>query len=144
VLPSWFVYIRRRPTGKSRRAIVVGDDPEQIERVVGEVGVPLFGYLCPTEVPAVEEESRAAPAVADGGRTIGRIGGLSRIEDVLVSYDIDTAFLAFKSADRAEFFGALDACYEHGVSAKGHREHADSVLTSDRGVGTIVDVEIEP
>lgn len=143
-LPSWFVWIRRRPSGETARAIVVGDDPEQIAAVVGEVDVPLFGYLCPTRVPAVEEEQAVPAAVADGGRTLGRLGGLSRIEDVLVTYDIDTVFLAFKSADRAEFFGAVDACYEHGVAAKVHREQADSVLTAEGEMGTFVDVDIEP
>jgi exopolysaccharide biosynthesis polyprenyl glycosylphosphotransferase len=144
VLPGWFVYIRRRPHEASRRAVVVGDDPEQIERVVREVDVPLFGYLCPTRVRAVEGSERAATTVADGGRALGRLGGLSRIEDVLVDYDIDTAFLAFESTDRAEFFGTLDTCYEHGVSVKVHREHADRVLTSDVPRETFVDVEVEP
>ena len=30
VLPAWFVWIRRRPTGDAKRAIIVGDDPDTI------------------------------------------------------------------------------------------------------------------
>lgn len=143
-LPTWFVYIRRRPSGDSRRAIVIGDDPEQMVRSCREVDIPLFGYLSPTQVPAIESGEPSRITETNGGRIIGRLGGLSRIEDVLVDYDIDTAILAFKSADRAEFFGALDACYKHGVAAKVHRKHANSVLCSGEMVGTFVDVEIEP
>ncbi|WP_436344536.1 sugar transferase [Natronorubrum sp. FCH18a] len=73
-----------------------------------------------------------------------RLGGLSRLEDVLVEYDVDTVVLAFRQADRAEFFGALDACHEHGVNAKVHREYADSVLVSAGDVGELVDVDLEP
>ena len=73
-----------------------------------------------------------------------RLGGLSRLEDALVEYDVDTVVLAFSQPDRAEFFGALDACHEHGVNAKVHREYADSVLVSEGDVGELVDVDLEP
>ncbi|MFD1513940.1 sugar transferase [Halomarina rubra] len=144
-LPMWFVWIRRRPARETNRAIVVGDDPRQIERDIEDTEVPLLGYLCPSSRFRAEGES--VRALSDGGVSadgLERLGGLSRIEDVLVSYDVDTAVLAFEQADRAEFFGALDACFEHGVDAKVHREHADSVLTEDAAAGTLVDVEIEP
>ncbi|MUV59460.1 sugar transferase [Halobacterium sp. CBA1126] len=146
-LPAWFVWIRRRPTTEPERAIIVGDDPDEIERLAADVSVPLLGYLCPTS--AFDRVPNASPpnaAVADGGaiRGLDRLGGLSRIEDVLVEYEIDTVVLAFEHTDRAEFFGALDACYEHGVDAKVHRDHADQVLTSESDVGTLVDVDIEP
>jgi lipopolysaccharide/colanic/teichoic acid biosynthesis glycosyltransferase len=118
---------------------VVGDEPDQIRAVFEETDLPVLGYLAPMRV--FEEAERQA-AVPDGGPE--RLGGLSRVEDVLVSYDVDTAILAFKSADRAEFFGALDACYEHGVNAKVHRDHIDSVLTDEDPVDTFVDVKIEP
>ena len=149
VLPAWFVWIRRRPTADADRAILVGDDPAEIERLADDVDVPLLGYLCPTSLldPLADDSGVAATAVADGGgriRGVDRLGGLSRIEDVLVEYDVDTAILAFEHTDRAEFFGALDACYEHGVAAKVHREHADRVLTADDDVGTLVDVDVEP
>lgn len=144
VLPVWFVWIRRRPSGGSRRAVVLGDDPDQIKHVVEEAEMPLFGYLCPTRVESVEGDVEQVTAVADGGRILGRLGGLSRIDEVFIDYDIDTAFLAFQSADRAEFFGALDSCHEHGVDAKVHREHIDSVLTSEAAVETFVDIDIEP
>ncbi|OVE84437.1 sugar transferase [Natronolimnobius baerhuensis] len=76
--------------------------------------------------------------------SLSRLGGLSRLEDTLVEHDIDTVVLAFQRADRAEFFGALDACHEHGVDAKVHREYADSVLVSKGDVGDLVAVDLEP
>ncbi|WP_313692303.1 sugar transferase [Halorarum halobium] len=148
LLPAWFAWIRRRPAAGQERAIVVGDDPELIQEVAREVEIPLLGYLCPTSSFVEVGDGGRVPTMADGGeRFVGldRLGGLSRIEDVLVEYDVNTVVLAFEHADRAEFFGALDACYEHGVAAKVHRDHADSVLTSeDVGVGQLVDVEVEP
>jgi len=94
-----------------------------------------------------EASSQPVAAVADGGvqlNGLARLGGLSRIEDVLVEYDIDTAVLAFEYTDRAEFFGALDACYEHGVDVLVHRDHADRVLTAESDAGTLVTVDVEP
>jgi hypothetical protein len=57
-------------------------------------------------------------AEVDGGLArVDSLGGLSRLDEVFVEYDVDTALLAFGAPDRAEFFGALDACYEHGVTS---------------------------
>ncbi|MFC6787146.1 sugar transferase [Halobaculum halobium] len=145
-LPAWFVWIRQRPNVDGARTIVVGDDPDVIEDVIAEVDEKLLGYLCPTNTLGVQ--TKLGPqAMADGGvhvEGLSRLGGLSRIEDVLVEYDVDTVVLAFEHADRAEFFGALDACYEHGVNAKVHRDHSDTVLTSGDDVGPLLDVVIEP
>jgi len=93
-----------------------------------------------------DEREDVEQIVSDGAgfADIDRLGGLSRLDDVLVKYDVDTAVLAFAEPDRAEFFGALDACYEHGVDAKVHRDHADAVLSGDGTAGPLVDVEIEP
>jgi lipopolysaccharide/colanic/teichoic acid biosynthesis glycosyltransferase len=150
VLPAWFVWIRRTPGAADQRAIVVGDDLGRIRQVVKETELHLVGYLCPTAVlgrRAGSDSAEATIAAPDGGTRVDgveHLGGLSRIEDILVDYDIDTVILAFKRADRGEFFGALDACYEHGVTAKIHRDHADTVLTAEGGIGTFVDIEIEP
>ncbi|KAA9398366.1 sugar transferase [Haloarcula sp. CBA1130] len=144
-LPAWFVWIRERPSSDGERTIIVGDDVDIINEIAGEVEGTLLGYLCPTTV--VTPQDHVPPAIADGGvqpNGFDRLGGLSRIEDVLVEFDIDTVVLAFEHADRAEFFGALDACYEHGVNARVHREHTDSVLTANTSAGTLVDVKIEP
>jgi len=143
-LPAWFVWIRKRPSSGGERTVVVGDDLGVIEEVAREVDGTLLGYLCPTNAVTT---TKRVEAITDGGSAsvgLERLGGLSRMEDVLVEYDIDTVVLAFEHAGRAEFFGALDACYEYGVSAKVHRNHTDSVLTASSGVGTLVDVEIEP
>ena len=158
VVPAWLVWLRR-PETNGERAIIVGDDLRQIEAIATETDLSLLGYLCPTPVVtlgadrdvdelAVNGDGTDTPVVSDGGYgtiAIDRLGGLSRLEDILVEQDVDTAVLAFTEADRAEFFGALDACYEHGVAAKVHQAHADTVLTAAATPGeSLVDVEIEP
>ncbi|AHF99640.1 sugar transferase [Halostagnicola larsenii XH-48] len=161
-MPLWFVSMRRRPPGDSGRTLLVGDDPDQIKQITTQLEGPILGYLCPTNILSsqlVENgELDAIEAVPDGGIQTGdgllleydeltdldRLGGLSRIEDVLVEYDVDTVVLAFHQPDRAEFFGALDACFEHGVDAKVHREYADSVLVSEGEFGELVDIDLEP
>ncbi|WP_418284138.1 sugar transferase [Halorubrum sp. DTA46] len=146
-LPAWFVWIRSRPNGEAKRAIIVGDDPDTIDELAADVDIPLTGYLCPTSVFNTRAPQKSAAPIADGGLQIAglnRLGGLSRIEDILVEHDIDTAVLAFEQTDRAEFFGALDACHEHGVDVFVHRDHADRVLTADTEVGTLVNVDVEP
>ncbi|AXG06282.1 sugar transferase [Haloplanus rubicundus] len=145
VLPLWFVGIRQQPASDQARALLVGDDPDLFTQIVPELDLPIVGYLAPTRALLAQSDSKL-PATDGGALNVDleRLGGLSRIEDVLVEQDIDTVVLAFDQADRAEFFGVLDACYEHGVNVKAHREHTDSVLVPGDAVGTIVDVEIEP
>ncbi|MDB9250067.1 sugar transferase [Halorubrum ezzemoulense] len=157
VLPAWFVWLRR-PEARSERAIVVGDDLTEISRVTRiarEMDLTLLGYLFPTRTEPPRQgpaggvdESENIASVADGGIELDdgveQIGGLSRLEDVLVTHDVDTVILAFGETDRAEFFGALDACYEHGVAAKAHRDTADAVLLAEDDPETLVDIDIEP
>jgi len=72
------------------------------------------------------------------------LGGLSRLESVLVENDVDTAVFAFDQTDRQEFFGVLATCHQHGVDAKIRREKADSVLVSNDPGQEIVDVDVDP
>ncbi|QGX94845.1 sugar transferase [Haloplanus rallus] len=146
VLPLWFIWLRR-PSSRGDRAIIVGDDLDDIAVIAQEVELPLLGYLAPSPArTASTTQDGPMPTATDGGKgnELQHLGGLSRLEDILVEYDVDTAVLAFSNADRAEFFGALDACYEHGVDAKVHHSHADTVLTAGSDAGTLVDVAIEP
>lgn len=153
-LPTWFVWIRRRPPTDTERTIIVGDDPTLIERIAGEVSVPVLGFVCPTNAlpqrrhhATVGDDMESADAIPDGGSSLSelpRLGGFSRLDDVLVEQHVDTVVLAFMRPDRAEFFGAIDTCHEHGVEVKVHRDYADSVLTSKASVGTLVDVDVEP
>lgn len=142
VLPLWFVWIRQRNGHGSDRAVVIGDDAAQIAELVETVDLPYVGYLCPARVE--RELAGKRTVFADGGVPMTRLGGLSRLEDVLVEYDVDTAVLAFAETDRGEFFGALDACYESGVKVKVHRDYVDQVLTDESDMGPLVDVDIEP
>jgi lipopolysaccharide/colanic/teichoic acid biosynthesis glycosyltransferase len=150
-LPLWFVTIRRRPRDGGGRTLIVGDDPETMDDIIDALASGVVGYVSPPSAYFGEthEPQPTAPATADGGRPetldeLACLGGLSRLEEVLVEYDVDTVVLAFTQPDRAEFFGALDACYDYGVTAKVHRKHADSVLTTGFGDGELVDVELEP
>ena len=145
-LPPWFVAIRRPRSDESERTVLVGDGVSQMRSIRGTIDGKIVGYLCPTSSLPVEDP-RAV--IADGGAVDGLddldyLGGLSRVEDVLVNRDIDAVVLAFEETDRGDFFGALDACYEHGVVAKVHRNYADTVLTADTDVGPLVDVQVEP
>lgn len=146
LLPAWFVTIRRPPGGKENRTVLMGDDVEQMRSIRDAIDGELLGYLCPTAALPVEDPQEV---IADGGVVEGLddlnyFGGLSRVEDVLVNQDIDTVVLAFKDTDRGEFFGTLDACYEHGIATKVHREYADTLLTADTDVKPLVDVQVEP
>jgi lipopolysaccharide/colanic/teichoic acid biosynthesis glycosyltransferase len=145
VLPVWFVLIRRRPSA-SERAVIVGDDATIIQTLYESATIPILGVVAPSGIHIESERHR----ITDGGVTVEntaqlrRLGGLSRLEDILVERDIDTALLAFEEPDREEFFGALATCFEHGVQAKVHRDHADSVLIADAAGGDLVDTHLEP
>jgi lipopolysaccharide/colanic/teichoic acid biosynthesis glycosyltransferase len=149
VLPAWFVAIRRQPAG-TERAVVVGDDIEEILEVLEVTDVPVVGYVAPPSPYQADDDSRLEenPAVADGsGRPldgISRLDGLSQLDEVFVEYDVDTAVLAFDRTDRAEFFGALHACHEHGIQAMVHRKHSDTVLTPIDTEKSIVEIDLEP
>ncbi|WP_115864069.1 sugar transferase [Halorussus litoreus] len=149
VLPVWFVVIRRQPTGRER-VIVVGDDPGEIHDVLESTDLYVVGYVAPPSPYYLDGESEDAPAVvADGsGETqlndLEYLGGLSRLDEVLVEHDVDTAVLAFTQADRAEFFGALHACHEFGIQALAPRKHSDTLLTSLDTNDTLVEIDIDP
>jgi lipopolysaccharide/colanic/teichoic acid biosynthesis glycosyltransferase len=144
-IPLWFVVIRHSPGRDPDRAVVVGDDPDIIDAVLEAADPSVVGYVAPAHVLGVRHSSKAI-ATDGAGRFDGikNLGGLSRLDEVIVAYDVDTALLAFEAPDRGEFFGALDTCYDHGVTAKVHRQHADSVLASGFGSEELVDVELEP
>mgnify|MGYP000162146058 CR=1 FL=1 len=145
-LPIWFVSIRRRPR-TSTRAVIVGDDYEAMNLIKETVAMPILGYVSPPNIRPRNQQDilRQTP---DGGRddvgSLPRLSGLSRLDEVLIEHDVDTVLLGFKRPDREEFFGALAECYEHGVRAQVHRDHADSVLVADAGGSDLVDTDLEP
>jgi len=126
-----------------------------MEHIVAESELSLLGYLCPPQairqppirVPTASETQQRVQAVTDGGPAVTgltRLGGLSKLDDVLTKQDVDTVVLAFDTVDRGEFFGTLDQCHKHGVHARVHRRYADDVLTASENVETLVDVDLEP
>jgi exopolysaccharide biosynthesis polyprenyl glycosylphosphotransferase len=143
-LPALVVAIRRRPRARAG-AVLVGDDPEAMAATLDACDRPVLGTVTP---PTVTERSFAG---VEGGDAIDRrladlpsLGGFARLDDVFVENDIDTALLAFRETDREEFFGTLEACYEHGVSTMVHRDHADHVLTAEAAGGELLAVDLEP
>jgi lipopolysaccharide/colanic/teichoic acid biosynthesis glycosyltransferase len=146
-MPLWFLFIRKRPQASENRVLIVGDGPERMADVLRATELPILGYVAPPL--AVLDIGRVPVEATDGGvsselASLQNLGGLSRLDEVLVQYDVDTAVLAFAEPDRAEFFGALDSCYEHGVTTKVHRDHADAVLTTGFREGELVDIDLEP
>ena len=152
VLPAWFIAVGNQPIRGERRAIIVGDDPAQINRAADAIGIPVLGYLSPPLGINVRADQTGplTPAIADGGvievpsSDLQPLGGLSRLEEILIDHDIATVVLAFRRTDRGEFFGVLETCHKHGVEAKVLREHADSVLLSEETAGELVTIDLEP
>jgi lipopolysaccharide/colanic/teichoic acid biosynthesis glycosyltransferase len=149
-LPLYTVSIRRKPRATSR-AVIVGDDPETMADILAATDIPILGYVSPPSSFSVAEAEPAEHVeITDGGAVERRLdelrslGGLSRLDEVFVKHDIDTALLAFAETDRAEFFGTLDACAEHGVTAMVHRDHTEDVLTAGVGGGDLVEVDLAP
>jgi exopolysaccharide biosynthesis polyprenyl glycosylphosphotransferase len=149
VVPTWMASIRRRPSAQSR-AIIVGDDPVAMEAILEATDIPVIGYVSPPSSYETEGRQQGAPEVSDGGVVMSRLdelanlGGLSRLDEVFVKHDVDTVLLAFSETDRAEFFGTLDVCYDHGVAAMVHRDHADDLLTVSATGSNLVEIDLEP
>lgn len=141
-LPAYMVVIRRRPASRNR-ALLVGDDAHAMrETIAASDDHRILGFVAPAIITR-EELIDFDPAQVDSS-ALERLGGLSRIEEVILSNDVDTVLLAFGSTDRAEFFGTLTTCHANGVDAKLHRDHADNVLISRSPETELVDVELEP
>jgi len=153
LLPAWFVVIRRSPRVDPDRTVVVGDDPATIRDVIRETNVPVEGYISSFAARFRRASDINGPAIVtpDGGTVDATavpdadcLGGLARLEGVLVERDIDTVVFAFEYPDQEEFFGSLDTCHRMGVSAKVHHRHADTVLTTGVETGDLVDIDVEP
>ena len=155
LIPLWFVFIRRAPNDSEERAIIIGDDYEQVDVILAETDATIVGYVSPPGSAA--EGEHTGLLMTDGGQTtvdrgqipprfrkLTHLGGLSRLDNVLIKFDIDTAYLALSATDRGEFFGTLKACHEHGVVTKAHRNHVDSVLFDAEKGSQIVNVDLKP
>lgn len=142
VLPGWFISIRRRPDGDGERTLIVGDDPTEIRKAYDALGREPVGYVGPSVMRA--DGGLMMENSPDTIGDAGRVGGLSRLADILVEYEIDTAVFAFAETDRGEFFGALGTCHDHGVDAMIRREKADSVLVADNPGEDLLAIDVEP
>ncbi|SDJ70027.1 Sugar transferase involved in LPS biosynthesis (colanic, teichoic acid) [Halovenus aranensis] len=149
VLPLFMTTVRRRPQSSSR-AVIVGDDPEAMESLLSASTLPVIGYVSPPSAYAPDGIEPELVSVTDGGTSAERLdelpclGGLARLDEVLVEQDVDTVLLAFAATDREEFFGTLETCYEHGVAALVHQDHADHVLTVEDTGASLLSVDLEP
>ena len=147
IIPTWFLVIRNRPSTKAGRALIVGDDPGRINQAMAAVDMPVIGYLAPSIIVGA---GATEPLMTDGGvsetvvEKIDCLGGISRLESVLVRYHVDDVVLAFENPDRGEFFGVLEICHMNGVETKVLREHANSVLHSEGSSGDLMTVDLEP
>ncbi|MFC6974531.1 sugar transferase [Halomicroarcula sp. GCM10025709] len=141
-LPAYFVAIRRRPVDGEERTVIVGNAAERIPRISRAADANVVGYVAPQAVKDSEI------GMIDGGHVtsvdIPRLGGLSRLEEVLLSHNADTAVLSFAGEDRSELFGALAVCHENGVEAQIHSDYADPVLTNEIDGEPLVDIDLEP
>lgn len=164
LLPAWHILIRRQKRNTTERVIVVGDDPGNITALCETSELPFIGYVSLNRPshdrqPAINNDSAtdsSAPVAryTDGGAPVVSdvetdgleyLGGISRLNEILIAYDPDTVVLAFSQTDREEFFGVLSTCYNHGVPAKVHYELGSSVLTNDSPqYDTLVDIDLEP
>jgi len=148
LLPTWFVVIRRSPRIDPERTVVVGDDPETIANVTRQTEVPVVGYVAPSLLSDADRMAAIADggSATDGGRApnVECLGGLSRLDEILIRHDADAALLAFSRPDRAEFFGTLDTCFDVGVPAMVHGQHADAVLTTGVERDEYVAIDLEP
>lgn len=148
-LPVFMVMIRRRPR-KTSRSIIVGDDPEAMRSLLAAAELPVLGYVSPPSAYAPQGIEPDSVSVTDGGNTTTKLdnlpclSGLARLDEVLVEQDVDTVLLGFSTTDREEFFGTLETCYEHGVNAYVHQNHADHVLTNDFTGDELLTVDLEP
>lgn len=167
LLPAWHVLIRRQKRSSTERIIIVGDDPENISKLVDMTEIPIVGYVSLSspyhknqlaewsDSDTGSESSAPMAGYTDGGSVsiapypdiegIEYLGGISRLSEILVTHDADTVALAFSRTDREEFFGVLSTCYSHGVTAKVPHELGSSVLTCDSTqYNELVDIDLEP
>ncbi|MEZ3115681.1 sugar transferase [Halobaculum sp. MBLA0147] len=147
-LPTLLMLVRRRPR-ETTRAVVIGDDPNLIQTVIGVADFTVVGYVAPPTVRqklSTRWDREQLDAITDGGTIGGKgcIGGIAQFPEVLTEYDIDTAVLAFKQSDRKEFFGTIEVCHQHGIDAMVHEAHADTLLTDEMERGPLVSVVVEP
>lgn len=165
LLPAWHILIRRQKRSQTERIIIVGDDPENISSLLETAEIPIVGYVSlnspyhgkRSAEPSASGSESAAPMTryTDGGSVsiashpdidgLDYLGGISRLSDILVAHDADTVVMAFSQTDREEFFGVLNTCYKHGVTAKAPHELGSSVLTCDSPqYDMLVDIDLEP
>jgi hypothetical protein len=119
--------------------------------ILNAIDTPILGYVLPPSSYSTDASRAAsAPEMTDGGEAVDKLdelpnlGGLSRLDEVFVQYDVDTALLAFTETNREEFFGTLAECHEHGATAQVHRDHADSILTEGVTGREIVEIDLGP
>lgn len=160
LLPAWHVLIRRQKRSATESVIIIGNDLDTISTLYNKSDIPFIGYVSlnqPFSSPGNSSDPNHSPTptapFTDGGSVVAShtavdgleyLGGISRLSEIIVENDPDTVVLAFSQADREEFFGVLRTCYQHGVTAKVHRDLGSDVLTCDTQSNMLQDINLEP
>jgi lipopolysaccharide/colanic/teichoic acid biosynthesis glycosyltransferase len=134
-IPLAITALRQSDTDRGQTRIIVGDDHGLIEELIEERTNEFIGYVSPVSRYSSDRSPNETDArvLADGfGGDVKHLGGLPRLDEVLVEYDVDRALLAFESPDRGDFFGALQTCYDNGVVAEVEQTYNNLVLTESR------------
>jgi exopolysaccharide biosynthesis polyprenyl glycosylphosphotransferase len=147
VLPLLMLAIRREPQSSSRN-LIVGDNPELITVMQQAVDGEVIGCVTGPSTYESNWDLWGTESTEDDTERhdteISHLGGFSRLEEVLLTHEVDTVLLAFSRTDREEFFGTLEVCHEHGVTAMVHRDYADHVLTESIAGEELLAVDLEP
>jgi lipopolysaccharide/colanic/teichoic acid biosynthesis glycosyltransferase len=163
-LPVWYRICWRR--SRSRRLLVVGDEPRLLESAIRSMPTTPVGFLSPVlsdqsiEITFSAQSESSSPtddesAVAtDGGRLdidrqapdrrIERLGDPAQLKRVLRTHDIDTVALAFSTADRETCFSALRTCRDHDVEVLAHESLSARVHSDERVGDSLVRVDLAP
>lgn len=160
LLPAWHLLIRRQKRSATESVIIIGNDVDTISTLYENADIPFIGYISlnqPFATPGNGNDPSHSPTptapFTDGGSVVAShtavdgleyLGGISRLSEIIVENDPDTVVLAFSQADREEFFGVLRTCYQHGVTAKVHRDLGNDVLTCGTQSGMLQDINLEP
>ena len=134
------VGVEPRPTiDAGERALVVGDDPTEMESLASCLDAEVIG-----RVRVRGSDGRADAETPDAGPGESAVADPAELESRLRTGGATVVALAFADAGRAGFYRTLCVCRRSGVRAIVPNRHAEDVLPAvERADGT-VEVRLEP